>query len=494
MPVSQTRHSTLQTPPTNSRVVQREFVPIKPDGGEGGYRGKRKLWVIAVQLFVLVLVLTGLYIVIENPVLPIIKKRLFLESAELTWSGLVVKTSGIVLVVFLILVLFRYVFQIMMAVWHSIRYTIQFGKTDPQFTPPISIIVPAYNEGKLIRNTLGSLLALDYPQFEIIMVDDGSTDDTERQVEGYLGQHGNATVRLVSKPNGGKATALNAGVQVAKYDFVLCADGDSHLTPDTLRMAIRHMKDPKIGAVSGNVKVMNRNNFWTIFQALEYIEGLNITRAAQSSLRLVNIIPGPVGLFRKQIIKDVGWYTSDTFAEDADMTLKILRKGWKIVHEPLSISWTEAPNTLFSLIKQRYRWTRGILQAIQKNRREHWSSFGAWLLLWFMIVEAVIWPFASVFATLFFIYVALTYNITYYLLLWWLGLTFLDMAMALFAVASEREEVRLVFYAAFYRLFFALIIDICKVFATIEEFLGVRMNWGKLERIGTPRAQQHPPR
>ena len=438
-----------------------------------------------VPLAVVLFSLLGIVLFLTNPILPILNRRMVETRHDYSWSGLVVQVSTILMVVFLILVLVRYVAQIILALLYYGRYTFRYGYKAHHFTPPISVIVPAFNEEKLIQQTLTSLLNLDYPEYEVIIVDDGSTDGTARIVQQFLGKHGAATLRLVTKPNGGKSTALNAGIQVAQYEYVLCADGDSNLAPDTLMAAIRHMEDPQIGAVAGNVKVMNRNSFWTIFQALEYVEGLNLTRTAQSFLKLVNIVPGPVGLFRKSAIKEVGWYSSDTFAEDCDLTLKLLRNGWKIVYEPRSISWTEAPNTMFSLIKQRYRWTRGILQAIRKNRQEKWSSFGAWVFMWLVIFEAFIWPFVNVAVTFYFVMVSFGFGISYYLLFWWITLALLDVVTALFAVTAEGEELRLVLIAAFYRLFFVIVIDICKVLATLEEFLGFKMSWDKLDRIGS---------
>jgi poly-beta-1,6 N-acetyl-D-glucosamine synthase len=465
-------------------LIHTTFIPLEHEDAENALPAPPSR-VRALLYLILSLLFFGIvYLYIENPVVPILQKRLFSHSLHMSWSDLMVKASTIILVIFLMVMLLRFVFHINLALFHSFRYTFKVGNKIEDYTPPISVIVPAFNEAKLIAHTLSSLLKLDYPRYEIIVVDDGSTDGTSAEVEKFVGEHGMATVRLVKKPNGGKATALNAGIQVATYNFVLCADGDSNLTKDTLRKAIRHFNDPRIGAVSGNVKVANRNNLWTKLQALEYIEGLNLARQAQSFLRLVNIIPGPVGLFRKDVIKEVGWYSSDTFAEDCDITLKILRQGWKIVYEPEAISWTEAPETLGSLFKQRYRWTRGILQAIRKNRRQVWKSFGAWFFMWFMALEAFMLPFMNIFATFYFLYVAIFHNVSYYLLFWWMGLTMLDVAAALFSVAAEKEEIRLVFYAFLYRLFFILIIDICKVLATIEELLGFSMNWGKLERIG----------
>ena len=411
--------------------------------------------------------------------------------STLSWSGLLVYSSIVALVLFLCILLFRYLGLMNMAYLNTSKYTA--GERDPDFHPPVSIIVPAYNEGKLLRSTVESLVNMDYPLYEVVIVDDGSTDDTREIARQLVGHYGEVEVKLVEKPNGGKATALNAGIQVADFDFVLCVDGDSQLSPTTLRRAIQHFIDPRVGAVAGNVKVLNRDNVWNTLQALEYVEGLNMARSAQSVMKLVNIIPGPVGLFRKQAIIDAGWYSSDTFAEDCDITLKIIREGWRVEYEPGAMSYTEAPEKLVDLLKQRYRWTRGIIQAVRKHRDLFFNptiTFGGTLVMWSMAFESLIWPVMNIFANMYFITIAVAFDLSYYLVYWWLSLTILDLIAALYCVAVEKEEVRLIFYSIFYRLFFILIIDVCKTFATIEEFLGIGMTWGKLERIGAGARQE----
>jgi biofilm PGA synthesis N-glycosyltransferase PgaC len=158
------------------------------------------------------------------------------------------------------------------------------------FAPFVSIIVPVFNEGKIIKNSILSLLKLDYQNYEIIIVNDGSTDDTKQVAESMVGfqdgKSGKIKVSLINQPNLGKASALNAGIYYSKADFVLCMDGDSQLSPESIKYAVRHFKNPKIGAVAGNVKVLNRKRFFTDLQALEYIEGLNMARSAQSYIKL----------------------------------------------------------------------------------------------------------------------------------------------------------------------------------------------------------------
>jgi biofilm PGA synthesis N-glycosyltransferase PgaC len=264
-------------------------------------------------------------------------------------------------------------------------------------------------------------------------------------------------------------------------------DGDSALAPQTLRLAVRHLRGPEVAAVAGSVKVINRDNIWTALQALEYIEGLNMVRNAQAFFRLVTIVPGPIGVFRRTALLELGGYHHDTFAEDCDLTLRLLIQGWQIRYEPGAIAYTEAPEKLLDLLKQRYRWTRGILQALAKHRRSLFdprASPTTTLSLWYMIFEGIAWPVVNVFAHLLFIAAAAAHGTELPLVLWWAQLTVLDLAAALYCVALEEERLWLVPYAVLYRLFFALTIDVAKVFATIEELMKLRMDWGKLERIG----------
>lgn len=415
---------------------------------------------------------------------------LTLPLTILSVPSLIEYSTLISLFLFLIILLFRYFALLVLAYLYLNEYT--FNSTTG-FYPFISIIVPVYNEGKVVAESIRSLLRLDYSNYEIIVVNDGSSDDTydvAKSIVGFQeGRYGKIKVSLINKPNGGKARALNAGISYSKAEIVLCMDGDSQLSEDSLRMAVRHFTDPHIGAVAGNVKVMNRKKFLTDLQALEYVEGLNMARAAQSYAKLVNIIPGPIGLFRKKAIEDVGYYSSDTFAEDADVTLKLLSHGWKIYYEPRAISYTEAPEKLYQLLKQRYRWTRGILQAVRKHRKlllNPTINFGNTIVLWSMFYEALLWPAMNIFSNLFFIFAALFYGFSELIFFWWAGLALLDMVAALYCVAVEKEELRLVPYAIVYRMFFILTIDICKAMSTIEEFLGFEMSWGKLERVGAP--------
>jgi poly-beta-1,6 N-acetyl-D-glucosamine synthase len=387
---------------------------------------------------------------------------------------------------FLIILILRYVILL----WLGYLHHVETDALPEQLAeaPPVTVIVPAYNEEAVIVSALRSLLELDYPSYEVIVVDDGSTDGTAARAATLAGDFGRATIRVVTRANGGKASALNAGIALARHDYILCMDADSRLSRDALRVAMRHFVDPRVGAVAGNVKVVNRGTMWTALQALEYIEGLNMARRAQGFLRVVNIVPGPIGLFRREALVGVGGYDTDTFAEDADLTLKILTARWHVTYEDRAIAWTEAPERLRDLIKQRYRWTRGILQALRK--RSAWlgsprRGLAVWTSLQAMLFEAVIWPIVNVIGNLFFALTALTIGATSGVVVyWWLLLTLLDVAAALHTVGMEEEDLGLVPYAILYRFFFISMVDVAKLFAAVEEFANVRMTWGKLERVG----------
>ena len=409
-----------------------------------------------------------------------------LENAILT-------AGAIYLIFFLFILVLRYSGLLFFSVSeHFVRVFTgkeHFISTQVDLTalPMVSIIVPAYNEGLVIAGALDSLLKLEYKNYEIIVVDDGSTDDTYERALAAAARDVDRRIRVITKTNGGKAAALNAGASIARGELILNMDGDTKLSKRALLNAVKHFDDPKIGGVAGNVKVLNRDNLLTNLQALEYVEGLAMVRTAQGFMHMVSIVPGPLGIFRKSVLAQVGGYDSDTYAEDCDLTLKILMSGWRICYESKSIAFVESPTKLLDLLQQRYRWTRGMLQALRKHRSSLWSprrSGSNFLLLWYMAFEVVIWPFSSVFGSVFFIYIGLQQGLVTVLLFWWLQLTILDVVAALYCIILEEEDIKLTLYVLLFRMFYIVIIDIVKVFAIIEEVLGIGMTWGKLNRLG----------
>ena len=391
------------------------------------------------------------------------------------------------LILFLAILFIRYFALLWFAyLGHAERNVM--GEQKARSLPPISIIVPAYNEAEVLEGALASLAGLDYPHLEVVVVDDGSTDDTLRRAVEWEGQRGNVEFRVLTKSNGGKATALNTGIAFSRHPFLFCMDADSRLEPGTLRKAMQHFNDPSVGGVAGNVKVENRGSLITRLQALEYIEGLNLPRRAQGFIAAVNIVPGPVGLFRREALEEVGWYDTDTFAEDADLTLKMVASGWKVVYEDTAIAWTQAPDKWLDLVQQRYRWTRGILQSLKKRKGlflKPFPDFPLWLSVLEMGFEAVLWPIMNVYAHLFFAIVAILFGAGELLLYWWVLLTLLDLGAAFVTVSMEEESLSLVPLALVYRFVFILFLDVVKAFAAVEESFNLGMSWDKVRRVAT---------
>ena len=404
-----------------------------------------------------------------------------------------VNVSMVVLLVFLIVLVLRYFVLVFLSFLHQQerlhipdRVMDYFRTDDQSHFPSVSIIVPCFNEGVVIERSLMSLLQLHYPELEIIVVDDGSTDDTAVRARRLAGCQGNHRVQVLQQPNSGKAVALNNGIQHARGELIMAVDADSRLDPASLLYAIPHFNDPQVGAVAGNVKIVNRRNLITRLQALEYIEGLNMVRRSQGYLHAVNVIPGPLGVFRRTVLKQVGGYDDDTFAEDCDLTIKILAHRWKVEYEPYAITWTEAPETINAFFRQRYRWTRGILQSLRKHAANLWGGSGPMntFVLWYMGFEALLWPIMNIFAQIYFLYVVLVFDMSVFVVFWWGQLTVLDIVVAMFCLGMEREDFVLAPYSILYRIYFVVMTDVCKVIATAEEFLQVKMSWGKLERAG----------
>ncbi len=232
--------------------------------------------------------------------------------------------------------------------------------------PRVSVVVPAYNEERLITRTINTLLSSEGAHFEIIVVDDGSSDRTAQVVLETFAA--NSRVRFIRQDNAGKAEALNTGIREAREDIIVALDADTLFMRDTIAQLAAHFSDPKIGAVAGNAKVGNRMNLITRWQALEYVTSQNLDRRAFEKLNCMTVVPGAVGAWRRKAIIEAGGFLSDTLAEDADLTMRIVRNGFRVVYEPNAHAYTEAPQTFRAFVNQRFRWMYGTLQACWKHR------------------------------------------------------------------------------------------------------------------------------
>ncbi|MBU6206868.1 MAG: bifunctional polysaccharide deacetylase/glycosyltransferase family 2 protein, partial [Alphaproteobacteria bacterium] len=230
----------------------------------------------------------------------------------------------------------------------------------------VSVLIPAYNEERVIEDSVRRVLMSEEVQIEVIIIDDGSRDKTAEIVRTAFADE--PRVKLVSLENGGKARALNHGITLAKGEVIIALDADTQFEPLTVARLARWFADGDIGAVAGNAKVGNRINLVTRWQAIEYVTAQNLERRALDQLDAITVVPGAVGAWRRAALESVDGYPVDTLAEDQDLTIAIQRKNWLVAYDVEAVAWTEAPETFRALAKQRFRWAFGTLQCLWKHR------------------------------------------------------------------------------------------------------------------------------
>lgn len=373
-----------------------------------------------------------------------------------------------------------------------------------RYRPFVSVLVPSFNEELVIRNTIDSLLASDYENYEVIVVDDGSTDRTGEMVKESFS--GNDRVRLFSIPNAGKATALNFGLKHATGEVVIALDADTLFAPQTLAALAHRFYDPKMGAVAGNAKVGNRINLVTRWQALEYITSQNMDRRAFASLNCITVVPGAVGAWRRDLLEQAGGFPGDTLAEDQDLTLRIRRLGHNIGYEENAIAWTEAPDRLRSLARQRFRWAYGTLQCMWKHVdalfRPRYGTLGFVALpnVW---IFQILFPLISPVMDLMLGYTLLSAGLD------WLqqpkGYSFTNLRQVLFYYAlflaidwvaacfafmlEKKEQWRLLWWLFLQRFCYRQVMYYVMIKSVAVATRGKTVGWGKLERKATAEAQ-----
>ncbi len=239
----------------------------------------------------------------------------------------------------------------------------------PGYNPRVAVLIPAYNEEKVIVRTIRSVLHSDYANLHVIVIDDGSSDRTfEVARETYAAEIAAGRVKVLTKANGGKAAALNYALELMDEEIYVGIDADTVIASDAISKLIPHFEDPTIGAMAGNAKVGNRINLWTRWQALEYITSQNFERRALDLFHVVTVVPGAIGAWRTAPVKAAGGYPVNTVAEDADLTMNLLEQGLKVNYEDRALAFTEAPIDAKGLMRQRFRWSFGTLQSIWKHR------------------------------------------------------------------------------------------------------------------------------
>ncbi|MBA3788867.1 glycosyltransferase family 2 protein [Patescibacteria group bacterium] len=353
------------------------------------------------------------------------------------------------------------------------------------YNPPVSIIVPAYNEELTVKNCVQSLLKQSYKNCEIILVDDGSTDTTRMVCAGLAASYPR-NITFYTKNNGGKASALNYGIRNSRGDIIVSIDADSLFVTDTVKHLVESFKDPRVGAVGGNVKVANRANLLSKQQAAEYISGLTIQRKAFAQINCMQIISGAIGAFRKEALMKVGGYSSDTLVEDMDITISIAKIGYKVEYNAEAIAYTEAPETIADFLKQRVRWIFGGFQILKKHNdmifNAQYGKMGMIALPYFMIFPwiDVLISFLFVFTVLRTIFLGkLLEFIPFYILM-----ATIQATIMLYALVMDKEDKRLLWLSSIDSLWYNHLIAFATLKAATKYVFGITQSWNKLERLG----------
>jgi peptidoglycan-N-acetylglucosamine deacetylase len=405
------------------------------------------------------------------------------EGEALTTKGTIKKAAGMLFLIAIFLTLARSLVYGVLAVIQKCKS--RKRTFDPSFQPAVSVVIAAYNEEKVIARTVHSILNNGYADLEVVVVDDGSKDETLRVLNETFGE--NPRVRIFTQPNGGKSAALNHAITETKNDILVALDADTIFRKGTVAKLVRHFVDLQVGAVSGNARVGNKQKWITKFQSIEYVYGFNLDRRALDLLNAITVVPGAVGAWRKDLIVACGGFGNDTLAEDADITLAIRRLGYQVRYEQDAIAYTEAPETIKALAKQRFRWAFGTLQAAWKHRDATFNpnygalGFVALPSIWiFQVLLAALSPFAEIGMI-----VALFAGNWRIVLLYYLALFVAELLTGVLAYTLERMkpwDLALLFVQ---RVFYRELMYYVLFKSILYAMRGRLVGWGKLERTAS---------
>jgi cellulose synthase/poly-beta-1,6-N-acetylglucosamine synthase-like glycosyltransferase/peptidoglycan/xylan/chitin deacetylase (PgdA/CDA1 family)/spore germination protein YaaH len=420
-----------------------------------------------------------------------------------------VGSNGIVWIFFLgdLLMTGRLLFVGVFAIFDRLRehhYGPMTAAEARSYKPRVAVLIPAYNEEKVIERTVRAVLASNYPDLRVIVIDDGSKDRTlEVARQAFAEEQADGRVLILTKPNSGKADALNFGLaHVEDEQIFVGIDADTVIDRNAITRLVPHFLNPKVGAVAGNAKVGNRVNLWTRWQALEYITSQNFERRALNTLGAVSVVPGAIGAWRTAAVREAGGYQTDTVAEDADLTMALLRRGYRVQYEDLALAYTEAPASANALMRQRFRWSFGILQALWKHRAV-FARKGAlgWVALPNIAIFQILLPLVSPFIDLMFVIGALWYFVQksfhpdstdpasfHRLVLFFAAFLVIDFITSAIAFALERrqpearEDVGLLSQVWLQRFAYRQLFSVV-LFKTVKRAIeGKPFAWDKLER------------
>jgi cellulose synthase/poly-beta-1,6-N-acetylglucosamine synthase-like glycosyltransferase/peptidoglycan/xylan/chitin deacetylase (PgdA/CDA1 family) len=399
---------------------------------------------------------------------------------SLTAARLLTDFLAFLLLPVMVLAIIRAIAVVGLARAHAARRRRQPRPKD--FHPPVSVIVPAYNEAKGIEKAVSSLSASDYPTFEVIVVDDGSTDGTGELVD----RLGLSNVRVIKEPNRGKAEALNTALAATNHDLIVAVDADTLFEPRTLAEIVRPFADPGVGAVAGNAKVGNRRSLLGLWQHIDYVTGFNLDRRVYDLLGCMPTVPGAVGAFRKAPLLELGGFSSDTLAEDTDVTIALSRRGWRVVYEEEARAFTEVPGSLGGLWRQRYRWSFGTMQSVWKHRRAILrrgegpiGTIGLPSLIFFQIALPLLAPLIDLFALY-----GLVFLSSLPVLGFWVGFNLLMLVQGAYAFRLDRERLWPLWALPLQTFVYRQLMYLVVLQSVISAVQGLRLRWHHVERSG----------
>lgn len=353
----------------------------------------------------------------------------------------------------------------------------------------VSILIPAYNEQENIAATVESVIASTYYPREIIVIDDGSKDNTGAEVRAVIDAHPEEQVRLITTENGGKAKALNVGTDAAKYDLIVVLDADAVLDRDAVKHFVPHFADSEIGAVAGKVCTTSSSGFLDMFQTLEYAIGQNIDKTAFSTIGGVGVVPGPAGAWRKSFLKEAGGFHTDTLVEDQEMTLCMLHMGKKVAYEPLALAYTETPHTIENFLKQRFRWVYGTMQCFWKHKSvmvEQPDSVMSMVVMPNVFVYNILLPLTYPFADSALLF-GLIFGEWRTLVAPFLIFTMLDLLYATWGLRGEPNKWKLMFAVPLQRVVYRQLLYYTVYRGLIRAIEGTGTVWNKFAKIGETR-------
>ncbi len=410
------------------------------------------------------------------------------------------------------------------------------------FELPVTIIVPAYNEKMTVVETVKALLQLNYVDYEIIVVNDGSTDDTlkllienfslipfqevyrkqiqTQEVKTFYHSKTHPNIKVIDKENGGKSDALNAGLNLSRYPLFCCIDADSILTTDSMKYVVKQfLEEPDTIACGGTIRIANgceiekglvveaalSKNLLALIQTIEYLRAFLFGRLGWVPLNALLIISGSFSVFKKQAVLDVGGYSNNTIGEDMELVVRLHRhfrtknKPYKIVAIPEPIAFTEAPEDLKSLKSQRVRWQRGLCESLAKNINLLYHPKGGtvgWIAYPVLLVFELLGPLIELSGYIFFIigffYGIIQLEALFAFLILSIGFSLFISIITIvleeisFKVYPKVSSIGILFFAAiFENLGFRQINTFWRVQGIFSWLFRTRRRWGTIQRKGT---------